>query len=139
MDDNDFCNECFGFILIGLELPEIVQGLGSHLVFKGLKYGIIISLIVIALRFLWVYPAAHIPRFLFKSIRKNEPSPGWKGPLITSYAGMRGVVSLATALSIPIYLDDKGTLFPERHMIISSHLWSFYYFGFPRINASINH
>lgn len=106
------------FILIGLELPEIIQGLGSHLVFKGLKYGIIISLIVIALRFLWVYPAAHIPRFLFKSIRKNEPSPGWKGPLITSYAGMRGVVSLATALSIPIYLDDKGTLFPERHMII---------------------
>lgn len=105
------------FILIGLELPEITEGLGNYSIAEAVRYGLIISAITIALRFIWVYPAAHIPRFLFKSIRQNEPSPGWKGPLIISWAGMRGVVSLATALSIPLLLDD-GTAFPLRNLIL---------------------
>lgn len=104
------------FVLIGLELPEIIAGLGGYSVFDGIKYGLIISMIVIALRFLWVYPAAHIPRWLSASVRR-DPSPGWKGPLIISWAGMRGVVSLATALSIPIVMSD-GTAFPQRNLII---------------------
>lgn len=104
------------FILIGLELPTIVEGLDDSSLEQGIKYGLIISLITIAIRFIWVYPIAHIPRFLSKKIRETEPSPGWKGPLITSWAGMRGVVSLAAALSIPLTLN--GEAFPQRNLIL---------------------
>lgn len=104
------------FVLIGLELPEIINRLGEYSVTDGIKYGLIVSAIVIALRFLWVYPAAHIPRWLSAKARK-DPSPGWKGPLVISWAGMRGVVSLATALSIPLLMTD-GTNFPQRNLII---------------------
>lgn len=105
------------FVLIGLELPQIIESLGKYSVWQGVKYGAIVSLIIILLRFLWVFPIAHIPRWLSSKARQ-DPSPGWKGPVVISWAGMRGVVSLATALSIPFYLDDKGTLFPERNLII---------------------
>ncbi len=104
------------FILIGLELPEIMAGLGDYSVADGIKYGLIVSAIVIALRFLWVYPSAHIPRWLSAKARK-DPSPGWKGPLVISWAGMRGVVSLATALSIPMLMTDQSA-FPQRNLII---------------------
>ncbi len=104
------------FILIGLELPEIMDGLGEYSVMDGIKYGLIISAIVIVLRFLWVYPAAYLPRWLSASARQ-DPSPGWKGPLVISWAGMRGVVSLATALSIPLLMTD-GAAFPQRNLII---------------------
>lgn len=104
------------FVLIGLALPEIVQDLGDYSVADGIRYGLIISAITIVLRYLWVFPAAHIPRWLSEKIRQ-DPSPGWKGPLVISWAGMRGVVSLATALSIPLLMTD-GTAFPQRNLII---------------------
>ncbi|MES2454860.1 MAG: Na+/H+ antiporter [Bacteroidota bacterium] len=104
------------FILIGLALPEIIAALGHHLVSEGIKYGLIISGITIVLRCLWVYPATFIPRMLSKKVRQ-EPSPGWKGPMVICLAGMRGVVSLATALSIPLLMTD-GTAFPLRNMIV---------------------
>lgn len=105
------------FVLIGLELPEIIHGLGDYSIAEGIKYGLIISGITIGLRVLWVYPATFLPILLFKSIRENEVNPGWKGPLIVGLAGMRGVVSLATALSIPVMMTD-GTAFPLRNLII---------------------
>lgn len=105
------------FILIGLQLPAIIAGLGDYSVWEATKYGLYISGIVIALRLLWVFPGAHIPRWLIPAARK-DPSPGWKGPLVTGWAGMRGVVSLATALSIPIMMDDKVIPFPLRNLIL---------------------
>lgn len=104
------------FIFIGLELPDILGGLGQYAIAEGVRYGLIISAITIALRFLWVYPIAYIPRWLFPH-RRKDPAPGWKGPLVISLAGMRGVVSLATALSIPVLMAD-GTEFPHRNLII---------------------
>ncbi|WP_419870431.1 Na+/H+ antiporter [Chryseobacterium sp. CT-SW4] len=104
------------FILIGLELPDIMQGLGETSVMEGIKYGLLISLIVIIVRLLWIYPVAHIPRWISKKIRQ-DPTPGWKNPLIIGWAGMRGVVSLATALSIPVMMTD-GVTFPMRNLII---------------------
>ena len=104
------------FVLIGLQLPEIIEGLGNYSIADGIKYGLLISAITIAVRFLWVFPAAHIPRWLSAKARQ-DPSPGWKGPLVISWAGMRGVVSLATALSIPLLMKD-GSAFPQRNIII---------------------
>ncbi|GAB3998523.1 Na+/H+ antiporter [Spirosoma daeguense] len=105
------------FILIGLTLPAIIDGLGDYSIGDGIKYGLIISGIIIGLRFLWVFPATHVPRLLSASVRK-ESSPGWKGPLLTGWAGMRGVVSLATALSIPELVSENGPAFPLRSLII---------------------
>ena len=112
-----FAMNALVFILIGLELPEIIVGLGEYSVADGIKYGLIISAVTIAVRFAWVYPIAHLPRWLNKKERLEQPSPGWKGPLVISWAGMRGVVSLATALSIPLLMTD-GTAFPQRNLII---------------------
>lgn len=105
------------FILIGLELPIIVEGLNGYSISEGIRYGLIISALTILIRFIWVYPAAFVPRWLSKSIRAKEPSPGWQGPLLISWAGMRGVVSLASALSVPMLLDN-GQNFPQRNLIL---------------------
>ena len=104
------------FILIGLDLPEIVGGLGDVSIAEAIKYGVFISLITIGIRLSWVFSTVHIPRWFSKKARL-KPSPGWKNPLIIGWAGMRGVVSLATALSIPLYMND-GKAFPHRDLII---------------------
>lgn len=104
------------FVLIGLSLPSIINDLEESSLIQGIKYGVIISLVIILLRFFWVYLTAFIPRWLFRSVRK-EQSPGWKVPLVIGWTGMRGVVSLATALSIPFALDN-GTPFPHRNLIL---------------------
>lgn len=105
------------FILIGLELPVIIGELNGYSISDGIRYGIVISLLTILIRFIWVYPIAFIPRWLSKKVRTTEKSPGWQGPLIISWAGMRGVVSLASALAIPLTLSN-GHIFPERNIIL---------------------
>lgn len=105
------------FILIGLELPVVMENMTEITVQDGIIYGIIISLIIIAIRFIWTYIIAFVPRAMFKSIREKEKSPGWKSPFIISFAAMRGVVSLAAALSIPVLLPS-GEGFPHRSTIL---------------------
>jgi len=104
------------FVLIGLDLPEIVRGLGDVSMTDAIRYGIVISAIAIVIRLLWVFASVHVPRW-FSKRKRLTPSPSWKNPLIIGWAGMRGVVSLATALSIPLYLND-GEAFPHRDLII---------------------
>jgi len=75
----------FVFILIGLQLPTISRGLGNYSITEAIFYGVIISLLTIIIRIVWVFPGAYIPRFLFKSIRQNEPNPGWKSVLLVAW------------------------------------------------------
>ncbi|EDM35209.1 sodium/hydrogen antiporter [Pedobacter sp. BAL39] len=105
------------FILIGLELPVIVDGLEGYSLTEAWGYGLLISAVVIVIRVLWIYPAAFIPRWLSSKIRRKEVAPGWKGPLVIGWAGMRGVVSLAAALSLPLTISE-GVAFPHRNLII---------------------
>jgi len=105
------------FILIGLELPVVMGGLESISTAEGIKYGILISILIIVIRLAWTYIIAFVPRALFRSIRESEPSPGWKGPLIISVSAMRGVVSLAAAFTIPLLLPG-GEGFPNRNTIL---------------------
>jgi Na+/H+ antiporter len=105
------------FILIGLELPSIIAGLEGYSLAEAWKYGLLVSALVILVRMIWIYPGTFIPRWLFKSIRRKESPPGWKGSFIIGWAGMRGVVSLAAALSLPLTLDS-GKPLPERNLII---------------------
>nr|WP_068890817.1 Na+/H+ antiporter [Pedobacter panaciterrae] len=107
----------FVFILIGLELPVIVNGLEGYSMDEAIKYALIISAIVIVVRIVMVYVAGYMPRLISAKIRKKETSPGLKLPFIIGWAGMRGVVSLASALAIPLTLSN-GNAFPHRNMIL---------------------
>lgn len=108
----------FVFILIGLELPVIISGLEGYSLKDAIKYALIISLLVIVIRIVLVYISAFVPRIFSKRIREAEATPGLKLPFIIGWAGMRGVVSLASALAIPLTLDDKLTPFPHRNLIL---------------------
>jgi CPA1 family monovalent cation:H+ antiporter len=107
----------FVFILIGLQLPEIVRGMDGYSLGEAIRYGVIISLLTIIIRILWVFPGTYVPRMLFKSIRENEPNPGWRNVLLVGWSGMRGVVSLASALAVPLTLTNNQA-FPHRNLIL---------------------
>lgn len=107
----------FVFILIGLELPVIIAGLGDYSKEEAIKYGLLISALVIVVRIVVVYLAAFIPRWLSPAVRRKEKSPGLKLPFIIGWAGMRGVVSLASALAIPLVMEN-GQEFPHRNLIL---------------------
>lgn len=106
----------FVFILIGLQLPVIVTSLGNYSIGEAILYGVAISVLIIIIRLIWVYPAAYIPRWLFKSIRNSEQRPTWQGVFLVGWSGMRGVVSLASALAVPLTL--AGNPFPHRNLIL---------------------
>jgi monovalent cation/hydrogen antiporter len=105
------------FILIGLQLPGIIRGLGEYSLQAAIRYGLAISAVTVVVRLLWVYPGAYLPRLLSKKIRQREPVPGWRPVFLIGWSGMRGVVSLASALAIPMFLSS-GKNFPHRNMIL---------------------
>jgi len=106
------------FILIGLQLPLIIDGLGDYSVGEAIYYSIIITLLTIVIRILWVFPNTYLPRFLSRKIREREPFPAPKMVFLVGWAGMRGVVSLASALAVPLVMSDGTTPFPLRNLIL---------------------
>ncbi len=105
------------FILIGLQLPSIVRNVEGHSLTDALFYGGVVSIAVIIGRLIWVYPGAYVPRWLFKSIRENEPDTNIGLVTIVAWSGMRGVVSLAAALALPLVMENNQP-FPNRNLII---------------------
>lgn len=112
-----FLLNCVLFILIGLQLPQVVAGPGHLPWWKLGLYGTVISAVVILVRPLWVFPATWLPRLLSKKLRERDPNPPWQAIMIISWSGMRGVVSLAAALALPETFAD-GRVFPERDLVI---------------------
>lgn len=112
-----FVLESAVFALIGLQLPVVLKGLGEYRGLDAAWYAIALFLVVVATRFVWVYPAAFLPRMLSARIREREENPTWKGAMTTAWAGMRGVVSLAIAFSIPLTVHG-GDPFPQRNLIL---------------------
>jgi Na+/H+ antiporter len=97
------------FVLIGLQLPNVVRALdefGDRLVIITAA----VALAVVIARFVWVFPATYLARLL-PAVVRGDPPPPWQGVFIVSWSGLRGVVSLAAALALP--LD-----FPERDLIL---------------------
>lgn len=112
-----FVLESAVFALIGLQLPVVMKGLGEYEGVDAAWYAIAVFLVVVVTRFAWVYPGTFVPRLLSARIREREPDPTWKGAFVISWAGMRGVVSLAIAFSIPLTVEG-GEAFPERNLIL---------------------
>ncbi len=105
------------FLLIGLQLPAVVQQFGSISLEQAIGYSLIISLVLIITRLVCSLGASLFTRFMSRFITVADPNPGWKLPLIHGWAGMRGVVSLASALSIPLFVQE-GQAFPSRNIIL---------------------
>jgi len=105
------------FILIGLQLPTILEENSEYSLATLVWYGVLVSVVAIAVRLLWVYPAAYIPRFLNPKLRERDPYPSWQSLLLIGWAGMRGVVSLAAALALPLTISN-GAPFPNRDLIL---------------------
>ena len=103
------------FILIGLQLKAIMAGITSYSTGQLIFYGILISAAVIITRFIYVIPTALLPRYLSKKIRKEPFDRRYM--FIIGWTGIRGVISLAAALSLPMLLPD-GSAFPARNLII---------------------
>ena len=105
------------FMFIGLDLPEIVSGLGDVSVYSAIGYGLLITLVLIVGRILCAFSAVFVTLIARNFIKVADPNhPGFKGPILIGWTGMRGVVSLAAALSIPVQVD--GTPFPQRNLIL---------------------
>jgi Na+/H+ antiporter len=105
------------FIMIGLELPFIIKELGESSLFDAILYAVLISMVTIIVRILWVFPGAYLPRILNKKVRERETRPSWPSVFIVGWSGMRGVVSLASALAVPITMSN-GQHFPQRNLIL---------------------
>lgn len=112
-----FILESAVFALIGLQLPIVLRGLGEYEGVSAVWYAVALFLVVVAARFVWVYPATFLPRLVSRRIREREEEPTWKGPFIVGWAGMRGVVSLAIAFSIPPTMHG-GEDFPGLNLIL---------------------
>lgn len=104
------------FILIGLQLRHIMEGMDGYSTGELILWGGIVSLVVIVVRFVWIFPAMMLPRVLGKKLRANEILGG-RDLTVFGWAGMRGVVSMAAALALPLALPD-GSVFPHRSLII---------------------
>lgn len=105
------------FMLIGLQLPLIISQVEAVSLWQAIGYGLLISLILIITRLLCTLGAALFTRFIGRFITVADRNPGWKIPIIFGWAGMRGVVSLAAALSIPLLINE-GQAFPYRNLIL---------------------
>jgi CPA1 family monovalent cation:H+ antiporter len=118
-----FLLQGFVFIMIGLQLPSIIEDMGRYPMEKIIGYGLIISLVTILVRIIWVFAGAHWQNIFSRkniksgSANKIKPDDTWKNVLIVAWTGTRGVISLAAALALPLVLQD-GTAFPKRASII---------------------
>jgi monovalent cation/hydrogen antiporter len=105
------------FLITGLQARRMLAGVGSYSLSDLTKSAVLVSAVVIVARFVWTYPATYIPRWLSPSLRRKDPSPPWQWPFVLSFTGVRGIVSLAAALAIPLQVAN-GEPFPERDLIL---------------------
>jgi NhaP-type Na+/H+ or K+/H+ antiporter len=104
------------FILIGLQLRSVVARLDIYSAGELILYAFLVSLTVILVRILWVFPATYFPRWVSRRLRERDPAPPWRSVSIVAWTGMRGVISLAAALALPF--QASGGQFPDRDLII---------------------
>jgi CPA1 family monovalent cation:H+ antiporter len=103
------------FLLIGLQARVLAGGLAAAGWERLVEAAVVVTVVVIVVRFVWVFPAAYIPR-LGRAVRERDPNSHWQMPFLIGFTGIRGVVSLAAALSIP---EQVGAApFPERDLIL---------------------
>jgi CPA1 family monovalent cation:H+ antiporter len=111
-----FLLNAFLFVLIGLQLPVVLESIEGHSSGELAGYGALIAALVIVVRLIWVLSFTYLPKWLRGRFHGREE---WRpeGAKVVAWAGMRGAVCLAAALAIP-FETDAGTAFPERDLLI---------------------
>ena len=105
------------FLMTGLQARTLLMGLGTYSLSALAGSAAVVTVVVILARFVWVYPATYLPRWLIPAIARKDPSPPWQWPFVLGFTGVRGIVSLAAALAIPLTMDS-GRPFPDRDLIL---------------------
>jgi Na+/H+ antiporter len=105
------------FGLVGLQLRPILDSLSGHGAWSLAAEAAAIVLAVVAVRIVWVFPATYLPRWLFRRVRERDPYPPLRYPAFVSWNGMRGAVTIAAALLVPLHTDAGGPL-PGRDLIV---------------------
>ncbi|MFR9676532.1 Na+/H+ antiporter [Streptomyces sp. TR06-5] len=108
--------EAFVFALIGLQVRGIVVELDSGLPYM-LAVGALLTVVIVVARFAWIFATTYLPRRVSAGLRARGPAPPWQEAAVLSWAGMRGVVTLAAAFAVPRAVDS-GAAFPGRREII---------------------
>jgi Na+/H+ antiporter len=105
------------FLITGLQVRTLLSSIAAYPISELAIAAIVVSAVVIATRFVWMYPATYLPRWLIRAIRRRDPSPPWQWPFLLAFTGVRGIVSLTAALAIPFTITG-GSPFPERNLIL---------------------
>src|SRR4051812_12127803 len=105
------------FVLIGLQLPVVVGALHGVPASELIGEAAAIAGTVIAVRLLWVVPAIYLPRMLSRRLRERDPAPPLSHTIVIAWTGLRGAVSLAAALALPLTAAGGGP-FPNRDRIV---------------------
>jgi CPA1 family monovalent cation:H+ antiporter len=104
------------FMLIGLQLPQVIHALAPSSAIRVLKFAVLVVSAIVLVRFVWMFGANYLPRLLSRAFRHESPSP-WQHTALIAWTGMRGADSLAGALAIPFALPS-GEAFPGRDLIL---------------------
>ena len=104
------------FLFTGLQARTFGGGINGYPPGQLAASAAVISAVVILARFVWTFPATYLPR-LIPAIGRKDPAPPWQWTFTIAFTGVRGIVSLAAALAIPLTLDD-GAPFPNRDLIL---------------------
>jgi CPA1 family monovalent cation:H+ antiporter len=104
------------FIVIGLQLPVIVDGLSGEPAGQVVGYALLVSVTVIAVRFVWTFTAPYLVRALDRRPSQRQRRVGVRARIVSGWSGMRGAVSLAAALALPLH-TDAGAPLPGRDLI----------------------
>jgi CPA1 family monovalent cation:H+ antiporter len=114
----EFLLNGFVFVLIGLQLPYVLSGIRGWSKLSLAEYGLVFSAILVALRLLWMFPAARGAWWVRTRIGHQQyEQPQASQVFVIGWTGMRGVVALAAADSLPLTLND-GSPFPQRSLIL---------------------
>lgn len=106
------------FVLIGLQLPHVLGGMRESSLSKLILYSLLFSALLIVLRLLWSFPGAYLGYFFRRNVlRQHEDYPGLRQVFVVGWTGMRGVIALAAAISLPQTVAD-GSPFPHRDLIV---------------------
>jgi len=112
-----YATEGFVFLITGLQARRLIAGIHDDSWYDLAVSAAVVCGVIIAARFIWMFPATYLPRWLIPSLARRDPSPPWQWPFALAFTGVRGVVSLAAALAIP-FTTESGEPFPDRDRIL---------------------
>jgi monovalent cation/hydrogen antiporter len=105
------------FLVTGLQIRTLLDRADIFPLSEPILAIVLTVIVIVAARFVWVYPAAYLPRWLSAKVARRDPLPPWQWLFFLAFVGVRGVVSLAAALAIPLTIGS-GAPFPDRDLIL---------------------